>query len=144
MRAAARRLRARLGRRGIALVLLGLAKICYGLGFALQPDPNPVGLGLLTRWADLRCWSSVWIVCGAITFGFAWLRVGRDGLGFMAAVVPPIVWGGAYLWGAVLGDYPRGLAIAAWYAIGHVGLILWASGVPEHSVPHPQLRERGR
>lgn len=135
MRAAARRLRKQLGRRGTALVLLGSAKICFGLGYALQPDPRPDGLGLLTRWADIRCWSAIWIICGAITFGFAWSRVGRDGAGFLAAIVPPFVWGCAFLWGALTGEYPRGLAIAAWYAIGHVGLIMWLATVPEHSVP---------
>lgn len=141
MRAAAQRLRHQLGRRGMALIILGLAKVCFGLGYALQPGPNPLGLGLLTRWADIRCWSAVWIICGAVTFACAWARVGRDGLGFFTALVPPFIWGSAYLWGAVSGEYPRGLAIAAWYAIGHVGLILWASGVPEHSVPH--LAPRG-
>lgn len=142
MRAAARRLKKQLGRRGTALVLLGLAKICFGLGYALQPGPNPVGLGLLTRWADIRCWSSVWIICGAVTFGCAWLRVGRDWVGFLAAMVPPFVWGAAFLWGGVTGEYPRGLAIAAWYAIGHVGLIMWLATVPEYSVPHPVRRAR--
>jgi hypothetical protein len=142
MRAAVRRLRKQLGRRGTALVLLGSAKICFGLGYALQPDPHPVGLGLLTRWADIRCWSSIWIICGAVTFGCAWLRVGRDGVGFLAAIVPPFVWGAAFLWGAATGEYPRGLAIAAWYAIGHVGLIMWMATVPEHSVPHPARRGR--
>jgi hypothetical protein len=124
------------------LVILGSAKICFGMGYALQPDPHPAGLGLLTRWADIRCWSSVWIICGAITFGFAWTRVGRDGAGFFAALVPPFVWGCAYLWGAVNGDYPRGFAIFAWYAIGHVGLIMWLATVPEYSVPHRPRKVR--
>ncbi|MEU7648790.1 hypothetical protein [Streptomyces huasconensis] len=68
----------RLGRRGIALVL-GTGKVCFGLGYALQPDPDP-----------------------------------------------------------------RGLAVFGWYATSHVGMILWAAAVPEHSVPHPDLRGRGR
>jgi hypothetical protein len=141
---AATRIRKKLGRRGIALTLLGLAKISFGLGYALQPDPNPAGLGLLTRHADIRCWSTVWIICGAITFACAWLRVGRDGLGFIAAIVPPFVWGSAFLWGAVTGEYPRGLAIAAWYAIGHVALIMWMATVPEYFVPRPAPRKARR
>lgn len=141
MRAAVRRLGARLGRRGTALAILGTAKVCFGLGYALQPDPHPVGLGLLTRWADIRCWSAVWIVCGTVTFACAWLRVGRDGAGFFAALVPPFVWGSAYLWGALTGEYSRGLAIAAWYGLGHVLLILWIATVPEHSVPHTAPRK---
>ncbi|MFI1678851.1 hypothetical protein [Streptomyces sp. NPDC020607] len=141
---AARRLRVQLGRRGIALVILGSAKVCFGLGYALQPGPDPVGLGLLTRVGDIRCWSYVWIICGTVTFACAWLRVGRDGLGFFAALIPPFVWGAAFLWGSLTGEYPRGLAIAAWYGIGHVGLILFLATLPEHSVPHPARRERGR
>ncbi|MEV8046369.1 hypothetical protein AB0P02_21350 [Streptomyces griseoluteus] len=141
---AVRRLRKRLGRRGTALVILGISKMCFGLGYALQPEPHPLGLGLLTRWADIRCWSSVWIVCGAITFACAWLRVGRDGLGFVAALVPPFVWGAAFLWGALTGEYLRGLAVAAWFGIGHVLLIMWIATVPEHSVPHTAPRRRRR
>lgn len=144
MCAAVRRLRRQLGRRGTILVILGSAKICFGLGYALQPDPHPLGLGLLTRWADIRCWSSLWIICGAITFACAWLRVGRDGAGFLSALAPPFVWGIAYLWGGMTGEYLRGLAIFGWYAIGHVGLILFLSTVPEYSVPHTAPRKGRR
>jgi len=144
MRAAVRRLTQRLGRRGTALVILGSAKVCFGLGYALQPEPHPVGLSLLTRFADIRCWSSVWIICGTVTFAFAWLRVGRDGLGFLAAQIPPFTWGFAYLWGAVTGEYLRGLALAAWFGLGHVLLIMWLATVPEHSVPHPAPRKARR
>lgn len=144
MRAAVRRLGKRLGRRGTALVILGSAKLCFGLGYVLQPEPNPVGLGLLTRWADIRCWSYLWIICGVITFSCAWLRVGRDGLGFFAGVVPPFVWGSAYLWGALTGEYLRGLALAAWFGFGHVLLIMWMATVPEHSVPHTAPRKARR
>lgn len=142
MSTAIRRLHKKLGRRGTALVLLGLAKIAFGLGYALEPGPNPVGLAFLTRWADIRCWSAVWIVCGTVTFGCAWLRVGRDWLGFVSALIPPFVWGSAFLWSAMSGDYPRGFAVAAWYAFGHVGMILWAASVPEYALPRPVPKER--
>jgi hypothetical protein len=144
MRAAVRRLTARLGRRGTALAILGLAKVCFGLGYALQPNPTTAGLELLTSVASLRCWSSVWIICGTVTFACAWLRVGRDGMGFVAALVPPFVWGSAFLWGGITGEYLRGLALAAWFGIGHVLLILWIATVPEHSVPHPAPRKARR
>jgi len=144
MTSAIRRLRKRLGRRGTVLVLLGLAKICFGLGYALDSGgPTPVGLGLLARHGGTQCWSSVWIICGSVTFGCAWLRIGRDWLGFFSALIPPLVWGGANLWSAVSGDFPRGFAVAAWYALGHVGLILWAASVPEYSLPH-QVPEKER
>jgi hypothetical protein len=142
MCAAVRRLGARLGRRGTALVLLGTGKMCYGLGYILSPDPNPRGLEALTRWADLRWWASVWVVCGAVTFGSAWLRIGRDRWGFIAALGPPFVWGSAFLWGAASGDFPRGLAVFGWYATSHVGMILWAASVPEYEMPHCAPWER--
>lgn len=142
MRAAVRRLRKTLGRRGIPLLLLGTGKVCYGLGFIVTPDPDPRGLNLLTRYADIRCWASIWVVCGVITFSSAWLRIGRDGFGFLAALVPPFVWGCAFLWGAMSGEFARGLATFGWYATCHIGMILWASGVPEYSVPHPARKVR--
>lgn len=144
MRAAVRRLQTQLGRRGTALLLLGTGKVCYGLGFVLTSDSDPPGLGPLTRWADIRCWASIWIVCGAVTFACAWLRIGRDGLGFKTAIVPPFIWGAAYLWAAVLGEFPRGLATFGWYATSHIGMILWASAVPEYSVPRPVPRRGHR
>ena len=142
MRAAARRIRMQLGRRGTALALLGMGKMCFGTGYLLTPAPNPRGLELLTRFADLRWWAGLWVACGAVTFGCAWLRIGRDRWGFIAALVPPFVWGAAFLWGAFNGDYPRGLAIFGWYATSHIGMILWASAVPEYEMPHPAREER--
>ncbi|MDH6226196.1 hypothetical protein [Streptomyces sp. MJP52] len=138
---AVRRLSKQLGRRGVALMLLGTGKILFGLGYVLHPEPDPRGLGLLTRTADLRVWAWLWILCGAITASCAWLRIGRDRWGFIAAQLPPLIWGGAYLWGAVIGDYPRGLALAGWFATSHVGMILWAASVPEYEVPHPRRRK---
>lgn len=145
MLTAIRRLHKRLGRRGTALALLGLAKVCFGLGYALDSTgPISAGLGILTRHGGTQAWSSVWIICGAVTFGCAWLRIGRDWLGFFTALIPPLLWGGVNLWSAVSGEFPRGFAIAAWYAFGHVGIILWAAAVPEYSLPHTELQEERR
>lgn len=142
MSTAVRRARKLLGRRGAALLLLGVSHVCFGLGYVFQPEVTSPGLAVLTRWLDLHCWAFVWLVCGAAAFASAWLRVGRDWLGFFAALMPPFLWGAAFLWSALTGDYPRGLAVAAWYVIGHVGLILWAATVPEFSLPRPVRRER--
>lgn len=138
----ARRLGKRLGRRGTALALLGTGKVCFGLGYLLTPHPNPAGLELLVRFAGLRCWSLLWVVCGVVTFGSAWLRIGRDRWGFIAALVPPFAWAAAYLWSTITGTYPRGIAIFGWYATSHIGMILWAASVPEYELPHLARRER--
>jgi len=143
MPTAIRRLHKRLGRRGTALLLLGSGKVCFGLGYAFDQGPSSAGLGLLARHGGVQSWSTIWIVCGVITFWCAWLRIGRDWLGFYTALIPPLVWGGAFLWSAVSGDYPRGVSLAAWYAISHVGIILWAASVPEYSLPQ-QIPEEER
>ena len=139
---AARRAGAALGWRGTALAILGTGKVCYGASFFLIP-PRPDGLDLLTRWCDLRHWSWLWIVAGAITFGSAFVPVGRDRWGFVAAVIPPIVWGTAYATAAATGAYPRGAFVAVWYATSHVMLIVWISRVPEPGVPRRTTARRG-
>lgn len=138
---AARRLHVHLGRRGRFLSLIGVGKACYGTGF-LVADSTPPGLELLTRVAPLSTWAWLWIGAGAVTFGSAFLRIGRDRWGFVAALVPPTVWATAYMVAVVSGGYSRGVYIAVWYLTSHVGVIMWAATVPEHSVPPPPRRAR--
>ncbi|MFJ9671304.1 hypothetical protein ACIRP5_11020 [Streptomyces sp. NPDC101221] len=140
---AARRLRKQLGRRGAFLVIIGIGKTCYGLSFLFAPPGNH-GLQLLTRACDLRHWSWLWIICGIVTFTSAFLRIGRDGLGFMAALIPPTVWALAYTVAVITGDYSRGGFVAIWYLTSHVGVICWAATVPEYSVPPAPRPRRGK
>lgn len=142
---AARRLRKHLGRRGHFLLILGTGKTCWGLSFLLDPPTDDRGLTLLTRLCSLEHWSWLWIVCGVITFSSAWLRVGRDWAGFLAALLPPTVWAIAYTAAVIGGDYSRGGFVAVWYLTSHVGVIMWAATVPEHSVPPaPRPARRGK
>lgn len=138
--AAVRRIHEYLGRRGQFLAALGIGKTCYGAGFAVDPPPAR-GLELLTDIAPITTWAWLWIGAGMVTFGSAWLRIGRDGAGFVAALIPPTVWATAYTVAAISGD-SRGGYVAAWYLTSHVVVILWASSVPEHSVPPPPRRLR--
>lgn len=140
----ARRIREHLGRRGAFLIVLGVGKTCWGIGFLVEPQPHPIGLDLLTRVAPLHCWAWLWIVAGLTMLACAWLRVGRDGLGFAVALVPPTTWATAYTVAVVSGDYPRGGYAAIWYLTSHVGVILWAATVPEHSVPPAPRARRGK
>lgn len=143
MCAAARRLRQRLGRRGIFLLILGVGKTCWGASLLFDP-PNPRGLELLTNVCSLRHWAWLWITAGLVTGGSAFLRVGRDRYGFVAALIPPTVWAIAYATAVVNGTYSRGAYVAVWYLTSHVGVILWASSVPEHSVPHLRPARKGK
>jgi hypothetical protein len=140
---AARRLYKALGRRGIFLAILGTGKTCWGVSFLVDP-PNDQGLELLTGFCSLRHWSLLWIVCGLVTLGSAFLRIGRDWFGFLAALLPPTVWATAYTVAVFSGDYSRGGFVAIWYLTSHVGVILWASAVPEYSVPPPVRARRGK
>jgi hypothetical protein len=141
MLSAVRRLGKLLGRRGTALALLGIGKVSYGL--AVQATgPVPRGLVLLQEAGGIRLWSLTWVVCGALTFACAWLRIGRDLLGFIAALTPPLIWGIAYLSSALFYGYTRGLAVFLWFATSHVGVILWISTIPEHSLPYSLWRRR--
>ena len=141
---AARRLYKTLGRRGCFLLILGVGKTCWGVSFLVDP-PNDRGLRLLTDVCSLRHWSWLWIVAGVVTFCSAFLPIGRDKLGFAVAIVPPTVWAIAYTAAVVSGQYSRGGFVALWYLTSHVGVIAWASTVPEHSVPRaPRPARRGK
>ncbi|MDX3839061.1 hypothetical protein [Streptomyces europaeiscabiei] len=141
---AARRLHALLGRRGIFLLIVGVGKTCWGVSFLVDPPPAQ-GLELLTRLCGLEHWAWLWIVCGLITSASAFLQVGRDWAGFVAALIPPTVWAIAYTVAVISGDYSRGGFVATWYLTSHVGVIMWAATVPEHSVPPaPRPARRGK
>ncbi|MEU1327264.1 hypothetical protein [Streptomyces microflavus] len=137
-----RSLRKRVGRRGVFLLILGIGKTCWGISFIVDP-PAADGLQLLTSLCSLRHWAWLWIVVGLVTAGSAFLRIGRDWAGFVAALIPPTVWAIAYLAAAVSGEYSRGAFVALWYLTSHVGVIMWAATVPEHSVP-PVPRRPGK
>lgn len=141
---AVRRLYKTLGRRGSFLAILGIGKTCWGVSFLVDP-PNDRGLRLLTDACSLRHWSWLWIVAGVVTFCSAFLPIGRDKLGFAVAIVPPTVWAIAYTAAVVSGQYSRGGFVAVFYLTSHVGVILWASTVPEYSVPRaPRPARRGK
>ncbi|MGK5729737.1 hypothetical protein [Streptomyces sp. URMC 124] len=139
--AAACWLRRRIGRRGTFLLIIGVGKVCWGAGFILSPQPSPQGLELLTDIAPLHCWAWVWVLAGAVTASCAFVRVGRDWAGFVAALIPPGLWAIAYTAALVSGDFARGGFVAAWYLTSHIGAILWAASVPEYELP-PQLCSR--
>lgn len=134
IRRGARWLSTHLGRRGTFLLILGTGKTCWGVSFLVSP-PDDAGLRLLTSVCDLEHWSWLWIICGLITTLSAFVRIGRDRYGFLAALIPPTVWAIAYGAAVISGYYSRGAYVAIWYLTSHVGVILWASTVPEHSVP---------
>ncbi|MFD3999810.1 hypothetical protein [Streptomyces rubiginosohelvolus] len=119
-----------------------MGKICWGVGFIVSPQQDPAGLRLLTDRCSLASWAWLWIAAGIVCIGSALVRIGRDWAGFLAALIPPSVWAVAYLFAVLTGDYARGGFVAVWYLTSHVGVIMWAATVPEHSVPSPPRRAR--
>jgi hypothetical protein len=126
--------RQRLGRRGVPLLILGIGKITWGLGLYFVP-PGRQGMSGLLRVLPLGGWALVWVGCGAVAVASAFLPVGRDRWGWIAAVIPPTSWALGYLYGAAAEGYLRGLFVALWYLLSHTLMILWAASVAEYQVP---------
>lgn len=140
MRTAVRRARKRLGRRGEVLVILGIGKVVWGVGYVVDPPHDPRGLEMLTSIGPLQAWAWLWIVAGVVTGCSAFLPTGRDRWGFVAAQAPPTVWATAYAVSFVSGVYGRGVFPFIFYVTHHVALIVWASKVREEA---PLVRPAG-
>jgi hypothetical protein len=137
MRAAARRLRKRLGRRGALLTLKGLMAAGYGAGQVVEPTGDQDGLTLLLKAASLQAWGWAWITAGAIALGSAWLPARRDWPGFLAVWLIATPWAMAYLlsWWP-LGSNPQGWVVASLFgAWGGVLLVAIGWDEPDRSEP---------
>ncbi|MFJ9420673.1 hypothetical protein [Streptomyces sp. NPDC101249] len=126
-----RRLDQRLGRRGSYLACAGSAWTMYGLGIIISPRPGTVrGMLLLRNIAPLEFWGAIWVVCGLTAIAFAFTRTGRDVYGFVAAVIPTLVWCVAYGAAMIAGDFPYAWVSAATWGFAALRLIV-VSGWPE-------------
>lgn len=139
-----RRLRARVGRRGLTLLSLGLAFFLIGLKGYFSPSED---LGRFILYTFLPDWARglLWGIPAALAFVAAVRRGGRDGVGFAALVVPPVVLSVSYLWSGVaflLGatNYAFGWTQAAiWLSI--LSFVLIVSGWPEAPATEGPSRE---
>ena len=125
MRAAARRLTRRLGRRGALLTMKGVIATLYGSGQLAEPVRDTRGLRLLLGLWPLEVWGWAWITAGAIALFCAWLPPRRDWPGFLAVWAITAPWSMSYLvaWWP-LGEYPRGwVASLIFGAFGAVCLV---------------------
>lgn len=129
-----------MARRGMFLLIIGIGEMAWGAGMIYDP-PSTVGLSILTDRCPLSTWAWLWIGAGSTACIAAFLKIGRDWAGFLAAFVAPAVWALAYAAAAVGGDYSRGGFVAVWY-LTIVGTIMWAATVPEYSVPPAPRRPR--
>lgn len=118
--------RVKLTRRRMVLMLVGLAWLSYGFGVLTDPFPEArFGhvISFLTAFLDSHYTGAVWLAGGAAAI-LAALAVLPEALGFQALVVPPVMWGGLYLWSwvtsliAVNEGSGRGwVSATAWLAI---------------------------
>ena len=125
MRAAARRLTRRLGRRGALLSMKGVIATLYGSGQLVEPVRDTRGLRLLLKLGPLEVWGWAWITAGVIALVCAWLPPRRDWPGFLAVWAITAPWSMSYLvaWWP-LGEYPRGwVASLIFGAFGAVCLV---------------------
>ncbi|MFD6421696.1 hypothetical protein [Streptomyces sp. NPDC060198] len=116
--ALARRAWARLGGRGPALLISGIAWISYGASLTVQPRYGTVrGIQVLLGLAPMPVWGWAWIVAGVVALAYALARPGRDLPGIAAAMAPPLLWALAYALGGA-----SGTSATAWGAVAP-----WAS-----------------
>ena len=139
MRAAARRLTRRLGRRGALLTLKGTMALVYGSGQVVQPTGDRQGLALLLQLAPLDVWGWAWITAGVTALVCAWLPRRKDWPGFLAVWLIASSWAMAYLvsWWP-LDASPRGWVVAVLFgAFGAVCLVAigWDESPPARSEP---------
>ncbi|CAL9665399.1 hypothetical protein SUDANB145_07399 (plasmid) [Streptomyces sp. enrichment culture] len=137
MRAAAQRLKRRLGRRGALLTCKGIVAAGYGSGQVVQPTGDRQGLTLLLKAAPLDAWGWAWITAGAIALVCAWLPPRKDWPGFLAVWLIATPWAMAYLlsWWPLC-ESPRGWVLAMIFgAFGSVCLVAIGWDEPARTEP---------
>jgi len=123
IRAAVRRLRKRLGRRGRVLLAFGLMQILYGYGIASDPRYGVVrGVGVLTHLLPMQAWGGLWIACGAFAVAMAWeIRASRDTWGYGALTLPMSLWSAANAIAWASREYPQAwTSVCTWGAFVYI------------------------
>lgn len=123
----------RFGRRGAFLALVALMWLGYGYGQLVQPPPpaSRAGLILLTELAPYPVWAWLWILAAVMAFAAAPRTGGRDTHGFVALILPALLWMLTYLasWWP-LQVFERGWVAAAIWAAA-TSMIMVVAGWPE-------------
>jgi hypothetical protein len=136
----------RLGRRGLMLLLLGLAYTSIGFGFVLIPQErfSAPGAGGLLQVLDSPWFGFLWIAGGVVACasGFVRARTGHDAIGFNGLVVPAFVWSAFYTWsflanvttGGELGRPSAWIAAVVYAAL--TAIVLFLARWPDPDDPH--------
>ena len=132
--------RARLGRRGLTLVVFSLVFAVTGLAALLEPTQDQ-GRYILYLGLPTPARVVLWLLPATLGLWSAFRGVGRDAIGFAALVIPAFIVTFSYIWSMVfhlvgLTDYSLGWTGAArWVLI--VALLLIVSGWKEADEPPP-------
>ena len=111
--------RARLGRRGLALIAFSLVFALTGLAALLEPAQDQ-GRFILYMSLPVPARVVLWLAPAALGLWAAFRGVGRDAVGFAALVVPACVVAFSYVWSMV--GYFAGLTD---YGLGWTGAGRW-------------------
>jgi hypothetical protein len=142
------RLRARLGRRGLALIVFGLTFALTGLRAILTPSEDE-GRFILYTLLPVPLRVALWMVPAALAIWAAFRGTGRDAIGFSALVVPSSIVALSYVWSWVgylvgLTDWPLGWTGAGrWLLVLALVLIIAGWKEAEEPPPVPTLKEVG-
>ncbi|OII27563.1 hypothetical protein [Frigoribacterium sp. MCBA15_019] len=135
-----RRVRERLGRRGLALVVFSLVFALTGLRAILAPTEDD-GRFILYTFLPVPMRVILWFVPAALGLWAAFRGTGRDAIGFSALVIPATAIAFSYVWSWVgyfagLTDWSLGWTGAArWLLV--LALVLIVSGWKEADEPPP-------
>ncbi|MFL6109949.1 MAG: hypothetical protein ACJ786_01130 [Catenulispora sp.] len=140
MRADARALMHRIGRRGAILLILAVIDVSYGLSL-IGPPRETLSMAVM-RWrehyAPLWAWGIGWLVIAAILIVSAFLR--NDRFGYAAAIGWKIAWSLTTLASWIVGGVDRGWVSSIIWAVV-AGMIVVIGGWPE---PHRIARAERR
>lgn len=135
----AARTRARVGRRGCALLVFSFIDAVVG-GSLLDPQIRAQTRALpayraLLDVAPLTVWAFVWLAVAAACAVQAWMR--WDAFAFAAATAVKVVWAAGLTVAWIVYDAPRGwLSASLWGVLAMLVLVI--NGWPE---PVPEVRE---
>jgi hypothetical protein len=130
MLAAAARERAKIGRRGYSLLVLGLFDELYALSIPDATTTHTATSKWLASVLPLDAWATVWAVTGVILIAGAFAR--RDQWAFAAAAMLNLLWSLVYLVGWIFHGVYRGWVSAAVWAILASWVLIIATWPEDH------------
>lgn len=129
------RVSGRVGRRGLALIFLGLVDISLGYGLLTIDDYGPairVAYAGQTLLAPLNVWMAAWFAVGAISFVQAFMK--SDRLAFALSGTLKLGWSCGFVVAFLFLNSPRGWLSAVIYA-AFAAFVLMISGWEENHPP---------